>query len=140
MVVVTCAASSGESAAEEDDSYDNDDAAQPLEPTTVPVSEAAPDAQGHDTQLSTSNRLKNHENAGAGGHQQNTKDLKATGVARAAARLLEQDTADGGLAILSVRYQTFRGSNMWCTRFLLVQPNTLVIMLCTQHPDASDQQ
>ena len=32
----------------------------------------------------------------------NAKDLKATGVARAAARLLEQDDPDGGLAILSV--------------------------------------
>ena len=34
--------------------------------------------------------------------QSNTKDLKATGVARAAARLLEQDDPEGGLGILSV--------------------------------------
>lgn len=34
--------------------------------------------------------------------QSNTRDLKATGVARAAARLLQQDTLEGGLGILSV--------------------------------------
>ena len=67
---------------------------------------AASDAQGHEAQPSTSSKLKIHEGAGTGGKQPNTKDLKATGVARAAARLLEQDTADGGLAILSVRYKS----------------------------------
>ena len=73
----------------------------------MPKSEAASDAQGHKAQPSTSSRLEHGENAdaGTGGKQPNTKDLKATGVARAAARLLEQDAADGGLAILSVRYK-----------------------------------
>lgn len=57
----------------------------------------------HEAQPSTSSGLDNHEHVAAGGKQPNTKDLKATGVARAAARLLEQDAPDGGLAILSVR-------------------------------------
>ena len=35
-------------------------------------------------------------------NRSNARDLKATGVARAAARLLETDDPDGGLAILSV--------------------------------------
>ena len=101
--VLSSAASSGESAAEEDDDYNNNDDAQPSKLITMLKPEAAPDASGHG--LSSSSRLTNHEPAGtgAGGKQQNSKDLKATGVARAAARLLEQDAADGGLAILSVR-------------------------------------
>ena len=103
LAVLMCAASSGESTAEEDDNYDNDDNAQPIEPATVPELEAA-DTHGHTAQPSTSSRLNDHDNAGTGQKQPNTKDRKATGVARAAARLLEQDTADGGLAILSVRY------------------------------------
>ena len=106
LAVLICAASSGESAVEEDDNYDNSDAAQPSKPAIVPETEAAPNAQGHDGQPSTTSRLEHVENAdaGTGGKQQNTKDVKATGVARAAARLLEQDAADGGLAILSVQY------------------------------------
>lgn len=103
LAVLICAASSGESTAEEDDNYDDDDDAQPSEPTAVPELEAA-DAQGHTAQPSTSRRLKDHDNAGSGQTQPNMKDRKATGVARAAARLLEQDTVGGGLAILSVRY------------------------------------
>lgn len=97
-----CAASSGESTAEEDDNYDNDDNAQPSEPATVPELEAA-DAQGHTAQPSTSSTPDDQDHAGTGQQQPNMKDRRATGVARAAARLLEQDTAGGGLAILSVR-------------------------------------
>lgn len=102
-LLFSCAASSGESSAEEDDNYNNDDDAQPSEPTAVPEMEPA-DAQGQTAQPSTSSRLNDHDNAGTGQKQPNMKDRKATGVARAAARLLEQDTAGGGLAILSVRY------------------------------------
>ena len=51
-------------------------------------------------QPTTSGRHVNEGNTSL--KRPNAKDLKATGVARAAARLLEQDDPDGGLAILSV--------------------------------------
>lgn len=58
------------------------------EPGAVPGSVSLPEASGRGQQ--------------EGRKQANTKDVKATGVARAAARLLQQDALDGGVAILSV--------------------------------------
>ena len=43
----------------------------------------------------------------------NARDLKATGVARAAARLLQQDTPEGGLGILSVRHPDVHATNLF---------------------------
>lgn len=103
FAVLTCAASSGESAAGEDDEFADDDAHPPAsELTTVPKPETT-DASGMEAFPTSSGRPSHHEDAHPHGKQRNTKDLKATGVARAAARLLEQDVAEGGLAILSVR-------------------------------------
>lgn len=103
---MTCAASSGESAADEDDEFADEEAHTPASQlTTVPKPETT-DASGTGADPTSSGRPSNDEDAQQDGKQPNTKDLKATGVARAAARLLEQDVAEGGLAILSVRCTT----------------------------------
>ncbi|KAL3155385.1 hypothetical protein ABBQ38_010943 [Trebouxia sp. C0009 RCD-2024] len=93
--------SSGESAADEDDEFADEEAHTPASQlTTVPKPETT-DASGTGADPTSSGRPSNDEDAQQDGKQPNTKDLKATGVARAAARLLEQDVAEGGLAILS---------------------------------------
>ena len=58
----------------------------------------------------------------------NTKDLKATGVARAAARLLEQDVAEGGLAILSVRREL---PDIYVTHVSIVWHVHAIMSVCT---------
>lgn len=63
------------------------------------VSEA-PGTSGDADQPAFSGRLSTQD--GTNLKKPNARDLKATGVARAAARLLDQDDPDGGLAILSV--------------------------------------
>lgn len=80
------------SAASDDD---EDDTGMPL----TDVSEA-PGTSGDTDQPAFSGRLNTQDDTNL--KKPNTKDLKATGVARAAARLLDQDDPDGGLAILSV--------------------------------------
>ena len=87
------------SAASDDD---EDDTGMPL----TDVSEA-PGTSGDADQPAFSGRLSAQDDTNL--KKPNTKDLKATGVARAAARLLDQDDPDGGLAILSVsaRYMMY---------------------------------
>ncbi len=80
------------SAASDDD---EDDTGMPL----TDVSEAPGISEDAD-QPAFSGRLSTRDDTNL--KKPNTKDLKATGVARAAARLLDQDDPDGGLAILSV--------------------------------------
>jgi hypothetical protein len=60
----------------------------------------APGISGDADQPASSGRRSTQDDTNL--KKPNTKDLKATGVARAAARLLDQDDPDGGLAILSV--------------------------------------
>jgi len=76
-------------------SDNEDDTGMPL----TDVSEV-PGTSGDADQPAFSGRLSTQDDANL--KKPNTKDLKATGVARAAARLLDQDDPDGGLAILSV--------------------------------------
>lgn len=104
----------------------------------MPEPEAS-DTQGQEAQPSTSSRQL-LEGAGTGGKQPNTKDLKATGVARAAARLLEQDTADGGLAILSVRYTRSVFGSLLCNISLLFCLTLIDRQAITRHPGSSDQE
>ncbi|DBB00102.1 TPA: hypothetical protein ACH3X1_013955 [Trebouxia sp. C0004] len=80
----------GESAASDDE----DDTGMPL----TDVSEA-PGISGDADQPAFSGRRSIQDDTNL--KKPNTKDLKATGVARAAARLLDQDDPDGGLSILS---------------------------------------
>ena len=77
-------------------SDDEDDTGLPL----TDVSEA-PGTSGDAVQPAFSGRLSTQDDTNL--KKPNTKDLKATGVARAAARLLDQDDPAGGVAILSVR-------------------------------------
>ncbi|KAA6430059.1 hypothetical protein WJX79_009718 [Trebouxia sp. C0005] len=79
------------SAASDDE---EDDTGMPL----TDVSEA-PGTSGDADQPAFSGRLSTQD--GTNLKKPNARDLKATGVARAAARLLDQDDPDGGLAILS---------------------------------------
>lgn len=75
-------------------SDDEDDTGLPL----TDVSEA-PGTSGDAVQPAFSGRLSTQDDTNL--KKPNTKDLKATGVARAAARLLDQDDPAGGVAILS---------------------------------------
>ena len=77
----------------------NDADSEPAAMTASTSAEAENNDEDDADQPSPSGRHEDSRPAS----RSNARDLKATGVARAAARLLETDDPDGGLAILSVR-------------------------------------
>ena len=91
----------------EEDADDDQHETEPSQLADLHKAEATSAPHSQD-QPSTSGK----EDTDTSKKQPNTKDLKATGVARAAARLLEQDNADGGVAILSVSQSLLDTENL----------------------------
>ena len=98
---------------EDDDSEDHNDEFDDMDDANEADADGAAEqdiasSSGNDSQLPTPPERGGQSEAmkrGPGQHPKhsNAQDLRATGVARAAARLLQQDTPADGLGILSVR-------------------------------------